>query len=94
MYTNTFNYLQTKLNIKSILLAFISAILLSACGVKGDLYQTPERATAPSENAKDTVIPKSKVDGGSLNEAKKEVLQVQPTQPLSQSSNHSEIEQA
>jgi len=28
---------------KSILLAFFTAIILSACGIKGDLYETPEQ---------------------------------------------------
>jgi len=28
---------------KSILLAFFTAIFLSACGIKGDLYETPEQ---------------------------------------------------
>jgi predicted small lipoprotein YifL len=44
MCTNTLSYLQRKLNFKFILLAFIATTFLSACGIKGDLYQTPEQA--------------------------------------------------
>ena len=32
-----------ELKFKSTLLALFSAILLSACGIKGDLYETPEQ---------------------------------------------------
>lgn len=42
MYTNIQNYLQRKPSILSLLLAFVAVISLSACGVRGDLYQTPE----------------------------------------------------
>ncbi|PKG84906.1 hypothetical protein CXF85_04655 [Colwellia sp. 75C3] len=53
MRTNRLHYLHQmpdrKLNFKSILLAFITAILLSACGIKGDLYQTPEQAVTPQD---------------------------------------------
>ena len=48
MRTNRLHYLhqklQQKLKLKSILLAFVAATFLSACGIKGKLYQTPEQA--------------------------------------------------
>jgi len=34
---------------KSISMAFITAIFLSACGIKGDLYQTPEKPIAEQD---------------------------------------------
>ncbi|MCJ8296906.1 MAG: lipoprotein [Colwellia sp.] len=43
MHTNRLHYFLRNLNIKSILLAIIAIFLVSACGIKGDLYQTPEQ---------------------------------------------------
>jgi len=46
-------YLQTKLpykfNLKALLLAFVASLFLSACGIKGDLYQTPEQPVTETE---------------------------------------------
>jgi len=46
-------YLQTKLphkfNFKALLLAFVASLFLSACGIKGDLYQTPEQPVTETE---------------------------------------------
>ncbi|KGJ92517.1 LPS translocon maturation chaperone LptM [Colwellia psychrerythraea] len=39
--------LEQKLQLKSILLACVAITFLSACGIKGDLYQTPEQAVSP-----------------------------------------------
>jgi len=44
---NLHQKLDQKLQLKSILLTFISVTFLSACGIKGDLYQTPEQAVTP-----------------------------------------------
>ena len=59
MRTNRLRYLQQKLqrtlHIKSILLAILGAILLSACGIKGDLYQTPEQVVTEQSNEQDKV---------------------------------------
>ncbi|PKI16341.1 LPS translocon maturation chaperone LptM [Colwellia sp. 12G3] len=52
MRTNRLHYLHKKFNFKSILLTFVAVIFLSACGIKGDLYQTPEEAVT----AKDKVV--------------------------------------
>ena len=53
MYTNALNYLysylRTKLTLKSILLTSLSVILLAGCGVKGDLYQTPDHVVNGAE---------------------------------------------
>lgn len=55
MRTNRLHYLHQmpdkKLNLKSILLVFIAVIFLSACGIKGDLYQTPEQAVTSQDKA-------------------------------------------
>ena len=51
MRINTLNFLQCKLNIKSTLLVFITAIFLSACGIKGKLYETPESVETPQEKS-------------------------------------------
>jgi predicted small lipoprotein YifL len=50
MRTKRLRYLQQKLHqelpFKSILLIFIAVTFLSACGIKGDLYETPEQPAA------------------------------------------------
>lgn len=50
MRTITPQYLQKKLQHKSqfntLLLTLVTAIVLSACGVRGDLYQTPDQPAA------------------------------------------------
>jgi len=47
MRTKRLRYLQKKahqeMKYKSILLIFIAVTFLSACGIKGDLYETPEQ---------------------------------------------------
>ncbi|HBY84836.1 MAG TPA: hypothetical protein DEO86_03090 [Colwellia sp.] len=43
--------LDQKLKLKSILLALVAATSLSACGIKGKLYQTPEQAVTPNVEA-------------------------------------------
>ncbi len=54
MRTNRLHNLDQKPNIKSrftsFSLAFLTAISLSACGIKGDLYQTPAKAVIPKDN--------------------------------------------
>ena len=52
MHTNRPHYLPRNLNIKSILLATIAAFLVSACGIKGSLYQTPEQTPAEQSTEK------------------------------------------
>lgn len=49
MHTNTFRFLRKKLKINPILLAFATAIIISGCGVKGDLYQTPKHMKNATE---------------------------------------------
>ena len=50
MRTKRLRYLQQKLHqelqFKAILLIFIAVTFLSACGIKGDLYETPEQPAA------------------------------------------------
>ena len=57
MRTNRLRYLQQKLHrtlhIKSILLAMLAAILFSACGIKGGLYQTPEQVITEQSTEQD-----------------------------------------
>ena len=54
MRTNRLHYLHQipdkKINFKLILLTFIVTIFLSACGIKGDLYKTPEQAVTSQNN--------------------------------------------
>ena len=50
---NLYQKLDQKLQLKSILQAFVAVTFLSACGIKGDLYQTPEQAVTPKG---DTVV--------------------------------------
>lgn len=73
MRTNRLHYLHQnlhqKVKIKSFLLTFISVIFLSACGIKGDLYQTPEQAVV----AKDTVA-----EQGVVNQEKNTSKRVEP----------------
>lgn len=46
---NLHQKLDQKLQLKSILLTFITVTFLSACGIKGNLYQTPEQAVPPKD---------------------------------------------
>lgn len=43
MRTITLSLLHNKFNVKTLLLSFLTAVFLSACGIKGDLYETPEQ---------------------------------------------------
>ena len=102
MRTNRLHYLDQKphqeLNIKAILLALVASIFLAACGIKGDLYQTPEQAViskdkviAPSdegqnENIKKSVKSPQKETVSTLEEPQKkqavEQLTEQPAAPV------------
>ena len=46
---NLHQKLDQKLQLKSILLTFITVTFLSACGIKVNLYQTPEQAVPPKD---------------------------------------------
>ena len=54
MRTNRLHYLLPKLPFKSLLLALTASFFLSACGIKGDLYQTPEQAVVENEDTNDS----------------------------------------
>jgi len=41
--------LPQKLKLKTLLLTFFTTLFLSACGIKGDLYQTPEQPVTEQE---------------------------------------------
>ncbi|WP_082606383.1 MULTISPECIES: LPS translocon maturation chaperone LptM [Colwellia] len=72
MSTNRQRYLHRNLNIKKILLTFLAAVFLSACGIKGDLYQTPEQAvTEPAEQNQAQTVTR-------LDESKKQQAVQQP----------------
>jgi predicted small lipoprotein YifL len=49
MRINRLRYLHQECNIKSTLLTLVTLIFLSACGIKGDLYQTPDEAVIPND---------------------------------------------
>jgi predicted small lipoprotein YifL len=57
MRTNRLHYLLPKLPFKSLVLALTASVFLSACGIKGDLYQTPEQAVVESEDADESAKP-------------------------------------
>ncbi|KGJ97671.1 LPS translocon maturation chaperone LptM [Colwellia psychrerythraea] len=70
MRSKRLRYLQQKLHqefkFKSTLLAFFATILLSACGIKGDLYETPEpvvseenKVTESGEDSQESDVNKS-----------------------------------
>jgi len=74
MHTIRLNSFVNKLNIKALLFAFAAVVFLPACGIKGDLYQTPEQGaseekTATADANKEPVDEVSKVDN-----SKEEVL--------------------
>jgi hypothetical protein len=49
MCTKRLHYLLPKLKLKTLLLTFVASLFLSACGIKGDLYQTPEQPVIEKE---------------------------------------------
>lgn len=51
LYQKLSKKLDHKLNVKSFLLIFISIMFLSACGIKGNLYQTPAQVVNPKDKA-------------------------------------------
>jgi cytoskeletal protein RodZ len=96
MRTKILRYLHKKshqeLKFKSILLAFFTAIFLSACGIKGDLYETPEqpateqnKVSEPDEisqvnDISDSAESKKKVEK-TLDESDKQTTAQQPIEP-------------
>ena len=55
MCTKRLHYLLPKLKVKTLLLTFIASLFLSACGIKGDLYQTPEQPVTEKETVESDV---------------------------------------
>ena len=51
LYQKLSKKLDHKLNGKAFLLIFISVMFLSACGIKGNLYQTPAQTVNPKDKA-------------------------------------------
>ncbi|MEI6895851.1 MAG: lipoprotein [Colwellia sp.] len=56
MCRKTLNYLPCKLKFKSTLLIFAVTIFLSACGIKGELYQTPVQADLPKDKETEALV--------------------------------------
>jgi len=49
MYTKRLHYLLPKLPLKTLIMTLVVSTFLSACGIKGDLYQTPEAPVSEKE---------------------------------------------
>ncbi len=100
MRTNRLCYLHQKLNIKSILLTFVVVTFLSACGIKGDLYQTPEQAVTPKaetvaqsdkshkKNTSKSVASQEQLVT-TLDESQKQQVVQQPTEQIEQATDQS-----
>lgn len=96
MRTNRLHYLYQKhakkrdhkLSSKSLSLIFISAMLLSACGIKGDLYQTPV------VSSKDITSSKAEQEGREKNSATIVSPQEKPTKTLASPPKQSTILQS
>ena len=84
MRTNRLHYLHQmpdkKLNFKSILLTFIAAIYLSACGIKGDLYQTPEQGVIPQSTVVEPSDESKKPAVNTLDDSVQQQAVQQPTE--------------
>ncbi|TYK65010.1 LPS translocon maturation chaperone LptM [Colwellia echini] len=65
MCSNTSRYLHFKLSLKSLLLAFSATLFLTACGIKGPLYQTP-----PEPVSSDATAAENSSESKELNEEK------------------------
>ncbi|MBU2871715.1 lipoprotein [Colwellia sp. E2M01] len=56
MCSNTSRYLQYKPSLKSLCLAFTTATFLTACGIKGPLYETPEQPDIAAETGTEQAV--------------------------------------
>ncbi len=103
MRTNRLHYLhqklQQKLKLKSILLAFVAATFLSACGIKGKLYQTPEQAVTPnaeavtkSDESKEQSVSVESQSVTTLDEAQKNQAVQQPIEQTEQAVGQSTVQ--
>ncbi len=79
--------LEQKLQLKSILLPLITVTFLSACGIKGNLYQTPEQAVPP----KDEVVAQ---DDESQEKNVNEEVGSQPVTTLDESQKKQTVQQS
>ena len=83
---NLYQKLDQKLQLKSILQAFVAVTFLSACGIKGDLYQTPEQAVTPKG---DTVVQDPEIEEQNISEK----VESQPVTMLDTSQKKQAVEQ-
>lgn len=83
--------LHPKLKLKTLLLTFIATIFLTGCGIKGDLYQTPEQANSEKEQ---TEVDANKAQENSNNrlESEKQPAIEQPTEQVTEQSLEPAIE--
>ncbi len=97
MRTIRLRYLQKKLSqklkFKAILLTFVASLFLSACGIKGDLYQTPKQPVAETETSE---INANKVQDGSNKslESEKQPSVQQPLEQLGEQPTEPELKPA
>jgi len=81
MCTKRLHYLLPKLKIKTHLLTFVASLFLSACGIKGDLYHSPEQPVTEKETAEVDVSQEPVEElNKSLESAKQPVVQQQVEQ--------------
>jgi len=85
MRTIRLRYLQKqlpqKLKFKTLLLTFVASLFLSACGIKGDLYQTPEQPVTETEAVE---VDDNKTQTEELNKSLESGKQPSAQQPIEQ----------
>jgi len=75
--------LHPKLQLKTLLLTFITTIFLTGCGIKGDLYQTPEQAISEKEQSDAN---KAQENSNNSLESEKQPAIEQPTEQVTEQS--------
>jgi len=69
-----------KLQFRTLLLTLVASLFISACGIKGDLYQTPERPATETEELNNSL------------ETKKQPSVQQPIEQVSEQPTEQPIE--
>jgi predicted small lipoprotein YifL len=97
MRTIRLQYLQKKLHQKStfkpLLLTFIATLFLSACGIKGDLYQTPAQPVTEKETT-EIDVDKAQDDSQKSLKPEKEPIVQQPIKQVSEQQTDLELKPA
>ncbi len=89
MRTIRLRYLQKqlpqKLKFKTLLLTFVASLFLSACGIKGDLYQTPEQPVTETETVE---VDDNKAQTEEMNKSLESEKQTSDKQLIEQPEEH------